>query len=228
MLDKRRPGRPQLPAVAIDGPGPGAYSVGEAQAAPEPTQERPQVPNVGLPELVIVLVIALVVFGPKRLPEMGQKLGHALREFRSATSEIRSQIGADEIADSVKDIKSTFSLTADGPRPATETVAEAPVAAASVAAAAAVSAGGPAQDVAAVTDAETGAAAIDTPVVEAPPGGPASDALPAGAPLADQVTGDGGSGAVTGAVTGTDEGGVEAFGSLKRRSTSSPVRTSGD
>ena len=89
-------------------------------------------PNVGLPELVIVLVIALVVFGPKRLPEMGQKLGHALREFRSATSEIRSQIGADEIADSVKDIKSTFSLTADGPRPATETVAEAPVAAASV------------------------------------------------------------------------------------------------
>jgi sec-independent protein translocase protein TatA len=80
-------------------------------------------PNIGLPELAIVLVIALVVFGPKRLPEMGQKLGQALREFRSATSEIRSQVGVDDIADSVKDIKSSLSLTSDSPRSDAEAVA---------------------------------------------------------------------------------------------------------
>ena len=68
-------------------------------------------PNIGLPELMIVLVIALVVFGPKRLPQMGRQLGQALREFKAATAEVRAQVGMDEIADSVKDIKSSFSLT---------------------------------------------------------------------------------------------------------------------
>ncbi len=104
-------------AVAFDGPGPGAYSVVEAQAAREPTEERPQVPNIGLPELVIVLVIALVVFGPKRLPEMGQaaRPGSARVQGRRP-SEIRSQVGVDDIADSVKDIKSSLSLTSDSPR----------------------------------------------------------------------------------------------------------------
>ena len=60
---------------------------------------------------MIVLVIALVVFGPKRLPQMGRQLGQALREFKTATAEVRAQVGMDEIADSVKDIKSSFSLT---------------------------------------------------------------------------------------------------------------------
>ena len=70
-------------------------------------------PNVGLPELVIVLVIALVVFGPKRLPQMGRQLGKALREFREATSGLRSELGVDEVADAVNDVKSSFSLSGD-------------------------------------------------------------------------------------------------------------------
>jgi sec-independent protein translocase protein TatA len=93
-------------------------------------QERLHVPNIGLPELAIVLIIALVVFGPKRLPEMGRQLGRTLREFKSATSDIRSQIGIDDIADSVNDLKSGLSLTSDSPRPATETAAGAAVGAA--------------------------------------------------------------------------------------------------
>ncbi|HZS93176.1 MAG TPA: twin-arginine translocase TatA/TatE family subunit [Chloroflexota bacterium] len=39
-----------------------------------------------LPELIIVLVIALVIFGPKRLPEIGGSLGKGIREFRRSTS----------------------------------------------------------------------------------------------------------------------------------------------
>jgi sec-independent protein translocase protein TatA len=42
--------------------------------------------NVGPLELVVVLIIALVVFGPKRLPELGHSLGKGIREFRSSVS----------------------------------------------------------------------------------------------------------------------------------------------
>ncbi|HWP33424.1 MAG TPA: twin-arginine translocase TatA/TatE family subunit [Solirubrobacterales bacterium] len=43
-------------------------------------------PNVGPIELAIVLIIALVVFGPKRLPELGRSLGRGIREFRGSLS----------------------------------------------------------------------------------------------------------------------------------------------
>lgn len=42
--------------------------------------------NVGPVEIIIVLIIALVVFGPKRLPELGSSLGRGIREFRGAIS----------------------------------------------------------------------------------------------------------------------------------------------
>jgi TatA/E family protein of Tat protein translocase len=61
--------------------------------------------------ILILLAIVVVIFGPKRLPEMGRKIGETLREINSATSDIRSQIGIDEIADSVRDVKSSLSLT---------------------------------------------------------------------------------------------------------------------
>lgn len=43
-------------------------------------------PNIGPLELAIVLIIALVIFGPKRLPELGRSLGNGLREFKSSVS----------------------------------------------------------------------------------------------------------------------------------------------
>ncbi len=45
-------------------------------------------PNIGLPELLIVLVIALVVLGPKKLPEVGRSLGRGMREFKDSISGI--------------------------------------------------------------------------------------------------------------------------------------------
>lgn len=44
--------------------------------------------TVGLPEMVTIFVIALVLFGPKKLPELGRTLGKALREFRRAKNEL--------------------------------------------------------------------------------------------------------------------------------------------
>jgi sec-independent protein translocase protein TatA len=43
-------------------------------------------PNIGIPELLIVLVIALIIFGPKKLPEMGRSLGRGIREFKDSVT----------------------------------------------------------------------------------------------------------------------------------------------
>ena len=64
---KRRPAvacRPALPLVSLPG--------------------RWQMPNIGPLEIVIVLIIVLIVFGPKRLPEMGRSLGRGIREFKDS------------------------------------------------------------------------------------------------------------------------------------------------
>ena len=45
-----------------------------------------RMPNVGPFELAIVLIIALIVFGPKRLPELGRSLGKGIREFKGSVS----------------------------------------------------------------------------------------------------------------------------------------------
>lgn len=45
-------------------------------------------PNIGLPELLIVLVIALIILGPKKLPEVGRSLGKGMREFKDSISGI--------------------------------------------------------------------------------------------------------------------------------------------
>jgi sec-independent protein translocase protein TatA len=43
-------------------------------------------PNVGPLEIAVVLVIVLIIFGPKRLPELGQSMGRGIREFKSSIS----------------------------------------------------------------------------------------------------------------------------------------------
>lgn len=48
--------------------------------------------NIGWAELIIILVIVLVIFGPKRLPEVGRSLGKGIREFRKSTTELQEQL----------------------------------------------------------------------------------------------------------------------------------------
>lgn len=55
--------------------------------------------NIGIPGLVLILVLALIIFGPKRLPEMGRAVGQTLQEFKKSTKELVS----DEV-DNVKEI----------------------------------------------------------------------------------------------------------------------------
>jgi sec-independent protein translocase protein TatA len=49
-------------------------------------------PSLGMPELVIILVIALIIFGPRKLPELGRSLGKSLGEFKKASNELRSTL----------------------------------------------------------------------------------------------------------------------------------------
>ena len=48
--------------------------------------------SIGAPELIIIFVVALIVFGPKKLPELGKSLGKGLAEFRKASNELKSTI----------------------------------------------------------------------------------------------------------------------------------------
>lgn len=52
--------------------------------------------RIGAQELIIVLVIALIIFGPRKLPEIGSALGKSLREFKKATSEVKKSINLDD------------------------------------------------------------------------------------------------------------------------------------
>jgi len=52
--------------------------------------------GIGMPELIIILVIALVVIGPKKLPDLAKALGKGLAEFKKATSDIKEGLNLDE------------------------------------------------------------------------------------------------------------------------------------
>ena len=45
--------------------------------------------SIGVPEMILILALALLVFGPKKLPEVGRSIGKALREFRRTSDEIK-------------------------------------------------------------------------------------------------------------------------------------------
>jgi Tat protein translocase TatB subunit len=79
--------------------------------------------GIGMPELIVILVIALIVLGPKRLPEVARSLGKAMSEFRRQSSEIMDEFQAqarlDEDAERRKRVK---------PTPPAGVVASAPVA----------------------------------------------------------------------------------------------------
>ena len=52
-------------------------------------------PNLGFGEIILILLLALIIFGPKRLPEMGRTIGSSLKEFRRATSDLRQELEVD-------------------------------------------------------------------------------------------------------------------------------------
>ena len=48
--------------------------------------------SIGMPEMLVILVIALIIFGPRKLPELGKSLGKSLAEFKRASNELKSTL----------------------------------------------------------------------------------------------------------------------------------------
>lgn len=67
--------------------------------------------TIGGPELILILVLALLLFGPRKLPQIGRSLGRALAEFRGATNELRStlerEVELDELRQTQQELSST-------------------------------------------------------------------------------------------------------------------------
>ena len=60
--------------------------------------------SIGPTELILIFVVALLVFGPKKLPEIGKSIGKAVREFRRTSEEIKGRIEEEIQASEVKDL----------------------------------------------------------------------------------------------------------------------------
>jgi TatA/E family protein of Tat protein translocase len=70
--------------------------------------------SIGMPELIIILTIALIIFGPRKLPELGRSLGKSLGEFKRASNELRNTLDEEIRIEEQR----TAERAAEPPRPA--------------------------------------------------------------------------------------------------------------
>lgn len=59
--------------------------------------------SIGMPELIIIFVIALIIFGPRKLPELGRSLGKSLAEFKKASNELKNTLEEEIRIEEAKD-----------------------------------------------------------------------------------------------------------------------------
>jgi sec-independent protein translocase protein TatA len=90
--------------------------------------------SIGMPELILIFVVALLVFGPKKLPELGKSLGRGLAEFKRASEDLKKTIEdeiehgkqqADAVKQQVSEVRNTvasLAIPAEPPRPAEPSV----------------------------------------------------------------------------------------------------------
>jgi sec-independent protein translocase protein TatA len=69
--------------------------------------------SIGMPELVIILVIALIIFGPRKLPELGRSLGKSIGEFKKASNELRSTLEEEIRIEDQRDQRATLRAEQD-------------------------------------------------------------------------------------------------------------------
>lgn len=69
--------------------------------------------SLGIPELILIFVVALLVFGPKRLPEIGRTLGKALGEFKKATDDLKNTIEREVQVEELKQLSTNITPAAE-------------------------------------------------------------------------------------------------------------------
>jgi sec-independent protein translocase protein TatA len=60
--------------------------------------------NIGVPGLILILVLALIIFGPKKLPEIGRAFGQTLKEFKKSTRDLTSDV-MDDLEEEKKEVE---------------------------------------------------------------------------------------------------------------------------
>ncbi len=61
--------------------------------------------TLGMPELILIFVVALLLFGPRKMPQIGRSIGRALGEFRRASNEFKRTIEDEVAADDIRSVK---------------------------------------------------------------------------------------------------------------------------
>jgi TatA/E family protein of Tat protein translocase len=69
--------------------------------------------SLGIPELILIFIVALLVFGPKRLPEIGRTLGKALGEFKKATDDLKNTIEREVQVEELKQLSTNITPAAE-------------------------------------------------------------------------------------------------------------------
>jgi sec-independent protein translocase protein TatA len=64
--------------------------------------------NIGVPGLIIILVLALIIFGPKKLPELGRAVGQTLKEFKNSTRELVNDDAEEKVQSPAEDPKGSL------------------------------------------------------------------------------------------------------------------------
>ena len=77
--------------------------------------------SIGMPELIIIFVIALIIFGPRKLPELGRSLGKSLAEFKKASNELRNTLEEEIRIEEQKEASKPAATTPSSSGPATHT-----------------------------------------------------------------------------------------------------------
>ena len=78
--------------------------------------------GIGVPELIVIMVVALIVLGPKKLPDIAKALGKGMAEFRKATQEVKESLELNgdlqevkkDLADSISDLDRSLDLENEG------------------------------------------------------------------------------------------------------------------